>query len=48
VNGTLPAGRYREEWNGLTDSGIAATSGIYFYRLKTATGVMSRKMIMMR
>jgi hypothetical protein len=48
VNRDLTAGVYHEQWHGTADSGVTASSGIYFYRLETAQGVISRKMILMR
>lgn len=33
VDQEQPAGRYRLVWNGRTDRGIPAASGVYFYRI---------------
>jgi hypothetical protein len=46
--GLLDAGSYQEAWDGRTDRGIAAPSGQYWYRLKTATGEISRSMLLMK
>jgi aminopeptidase N len=44
----LPAGRHAAEWNGRSDSGRPASSGIYFCRLKSDTGTITKKMILLR
>lgn len=47
VSGERPAGRQDVRWDGLDDSGRAASSGVYFYSL-TAPGVAaSRRMILL-
>ncbi|HSG29350.1 MAG TPA: PKD domain-containing protein, partial [Candidatus Krumholzibacterium sp.] len=33
VDGSLPAGHYRENWDGLNSRGVPVSSGIYYYRL---------------
>jgi aminopeptidase N len=48
VDGFLPAGRHTVEWNGMSTSGRLVSSGIYFYRLKSGTGELTRKMILLR
>ena len=35
-------------WNGTTDDGRAAASGVYFYRLKTARKEFTKKMVLLR
>lgn len=44
----LPAGHHSVEWDGRTDSGDRAASGVYFYRLKTDGEVLARKMLLLR
>lgn len=36
------------EWNGLNPSGRVASSGVYFYRLETATGSQTKKMLLLK
>jgi hypothetical protein len=43
VNASLPAGEQSVEWDGTTDQGNAAPSGIYFARLETAAGTQTVK-----
>jgi aminopeptidase N len=47
-NRLLPAGRYSVEWDGRCDSGRPASSGIYFCRMKSDGGEITRKMILLR
>jgi len=42
------AGIYHVRWNGRTDLGQAAPSGVYVYRIVTASGSRSRKMVLVR
>ncbi|MBI5060469.1 T9SS type A sorting domain-containing protein [candidate division KSB1 bacterium] len=42
------AGIHRLTWNGRSEYGTAVGSGIYFYRLSTPLGVLTRKMILMK
>ncbi len=44
----LSAGEYSIPWNGLLGSGRIAPSGIYFYRLKSASGTHIRKMVLLK
>ncbi len=45
LNSSLPAGNYATRWNGTTESGAVAASGVYFYHLvagaQRAVGKMS-------
>lgn len=45
---SLPAGPHVVHWDGCDVSGKAVASGIYFYRLETASAVVVRKMILMK
>ena len=47
-SGRLTAGQHSFIWNGTDHSGIAVTSGIYFYRLDTTEGVLTRKMVLLK
>ncbi|MFQ6091448.1 MAG: FlgD immunoglobulin-like domain containing protein, partial [bacterium] len=47
VESQLP-GYYSVSWDGKSDNGQPAASGIYFYRLKTNDFVKSRKMVIIR
>ncbi|NNE08218.1 MAG: T9SS type A sorting domain-containing protein, partial [Gemmatimonadetes bacterium] len=42
------AGRHVSEWRGRDDAGRAVPSGVYFYRLKTESGVETRRMVLIR
>jgi hypothetical protein len=42
------AGSYEAVWDGLDDSGHVASTGIYFCRLTSASGVQTRKLTMVR
>jgi hypothetical protein len=42
------AGTYSARWDGRTSTGAEAATGMYIYQLKTATGVASRKMLLVR
>ena len=44
VDGYLPAGEHATVWDGRLADGRAAASGVYVYRLETASGVQSGKM----
>ena len=48
VNEDKAAGSYTTTWNGTTDKGLHAASGIYFYRIKTENFSNIKKMILMR
>lgn len=47
-NGQQTAGTHQVTWNGTTDQGRPASSGIYFYKVSTADFSKSRKMILMK
>ncbi len=44
----LEAGNHRVEWDGTDDGGGAVASGIYFYRVETASGAATRKMLLLK
>jgi flagellar hook assembly protein FlgD len=48
VDGVEEAGTHRKTWDGRDDSGAAASSGIYFYRLRAGSQVESRKMLLLK
>jgi flagellar hook assembly protein FlgD len=48
VNEDKVAGSYTASWNGTTEKGLTAASGIYFYRIKTENFSSTKKMILMR
>lgn len=48
IDTPLPAGRHAVEWDGLTEQGNRAASGIYFYRLTADDFVSSRKMVLLK
>ena len=48
VDGRLNTGRHHVVWDGLDAFGRQASSGVYFYRLTSAGGTMTRKMVLLR
>jgi len=53
VDGTLPAGSHTATWDGRNGSGIAQSSGVYFYRMEATGGETGRftemrKMLLVR
>jgi len=48
VNGILPAGQHKVEWNGKDDNEISVASGIYFYTLQSGEYQAMKKMILMK
>ncbi|MBD3218744.1 MAG: M6 family metalloprotease domain-containing protein [candidate division Zixibacteria bacterium] len=41
-------GNYEIHWDGLSESGQPAASGLYFYRLETIEGAICKKMLLMK
>jgi len=48
IDGSLPAGPAQVEWDGRSDTGAAAPAGVYWARLETVDGVVSRKITKIR
>nr|MBC8490909.1 T9SS type A sorting domain-containing protein [Bacteroidota bacterium] len=48
VNEVIPAGEHSVLWNGRDTNGNQVSSGIYFYKLKTANFEKTRKMILLK
>ena len=48
VDGVMPAGSFSAVWDGATDSGARATSGVYIVRLETAGHTSSGKLLLMK
>ena len=48
VDELLPAGRNEIRWDGTGANGHPVATGVYFYRLKTTRGVVSKKMILLK
>jgi subtilisin family serine protease len=48
VDERLPAGGFRVTWDGKNDRGIAAASGVYFYKLEEGTLSLTRKMSLLK
>lgn len=48
VNGDLEPGPRVITWDGTNDHGEVLASGVYFYRLRTADGTQTRKMVLLR
>ncbi len=47
-NGYLPAGTFSKYWNGKDKHGKDLATGIYFYRLKTPTETLTKRLILLR
>jgi len=48
VAAELAPGRYTQQWNGLTDAGQAAASGVYLYQLKTGSHQETRRLTLLK
>ena len=48
VNGELPAGTKEVVWNGMDQNGRSMTSGVYFYKLETRQGAVTKKMLLVK
>lgn len=48
VDGRLPAGNHTVSWNGKTESGQSAATGVYFYRLRSDDFSQTRKMVLIK
>lgn len=47
-SGTFPAGRIARQWDGTNEYGVRVSSGVYFYRIKIPTQVVTKKMLYLR
>jgi hypothetical protein len=48
VDGQVAGGEGVKIWDGRDDAGTPSADGVYFYRLETGTGALTRKMILLR
>jgi hypothetical protein len=48
VDGPQPAGRHTAVWHGMDDSGSRVGSGVYLFRLETDSGILVRKMLLIK
>lgn len=48
VNEILPAGSWGTEWDGRNTGGHSVASGVYFYRVATDFGLVTRKMVLLK
>ena len=48
AGGYFPAGNHRLNWDSKNSEGKEIASGIYFYKLKTNEGVLTRKMLLIK
>lgn len=47
-NGQMKAGQHRLSWTGKDDNGKSVTSGVYFYKLKTESSTLQKKMLLLK
>ncbi len=47
-SGHLGEGAHEVTWNGKTNNGTTAATGVYLYVLKTETGMASKRMVLLR
>ena len=47
-NASLSAGFHGVLWDGADPGGRPAPGGVYFYRLTTAEGVLSRRLVLLK
>ncbi len=48
VDSSMPAGPAEVTWDGMSENGIAVSSGIYFLRMITGEQLQTRKMVLLR
>lgn len=48
INKKYGAGSYAIDWNGTNDHYQTVASGVYLYRIRTADGEMTKKMVLLR
>ncbi len=48
VNKTQPAGEYSVIWDGTDESGKAASTGVYFYKVRAGDKVEKKKMVLLK
>jgi hypothetical protein len=48
VDGQQGAGKHTVEWDGMNDAGVAASPGVYFYRIRTDDYTETGKMFMLK
>jgi len=48
VNGDLAQGTHRLVWNGKDSKQRSVSSGVYYYRLTTSSGILTKKMLLMK
>ncbi|MDH3891907.1 MAG: T9SS type A sorting domain-containing protein [candidate division Zixibacteria bacterium] len=46
--GSLPEGYHEVTWNGADDNGASVATGVYFYRLRAANLVQTKKMVLLK
>ena len=48
LDADLASGRHTAIWNGRDDSGLQVSSGVYLYRLESASAVITRRMTLLK
>ncbi len=48
INQKFSAGNYRVTWDGINNSGVKVSSGIYLYRIKTESFTATKKMVLLK
>ncbi len=46
--GVLQPGSYKFQWNATNEAGQTVASGLYFYQLRTSTGIQTKAMVFMK
>ena len=48
ISGDHTAGSHQVIWDGRGDNGMSVASGVYFYRLRSSGGGITRRMLLLR
>ena len=48
VNGTLPPGIHRIQWDATDDTGAGVSSGLYIYRMETEAFQATKTLVLMK
>ena len=48
LNGQMEAGNHSVVWNGKDSYGSTVSTGVYFYRVKSESNVVTKKMLLIK